>query len=166
VGTPADYYRRLLEGLEVPAILDARGPELLEALALRPLLVKPNREELARTLDQPIRDDEGLREAMRELARRGARWILVSQGRGAAWLLGEGAFHRIEPPRVEALNPIGSGDCLAGGIAWAVASGAEPLDAVRWGIAAAAENATSLLPGDLDAAAVARRRAAVRVESG
>lgn len=103
---------------------------------------------------------------MRELARRGARWVLVSQGRGAAWLLGEGAVHRIQPPRVEVMNPIGSGDCLAGGIAWAMASCAEPLEAIRWGIAAAAENATSLLPGDIDAAAVARQRAEVRVEAG
>jgi tagatose 6-phosphate kinase len=164
-GASADYYRTLIEGLAVPALLDARGSELLETLVLRPFLVKPNREELARTLGRVIRDDDELREAMRELARRGARWVLVSQGRGVAWVLGEGTFYRVQPPRVEAVNPIGSGDCLAGGIAWAVASGAEPLEAIRWGIAAAAENATSLLPGDIDAAAVARRRAEVRIEA-
>jgi len=163
-GAPSGYYRDLLEGLSAPAVIDARGPELLEALPLRPLLVKPNREELSRTVGRPIVTEDDLRAAMRELERRGARWILVSQGRSTVWVLGEGRFHRFRPPLVKSLNPIGSGDCLAGAAAWAIARGDGILDAISTGIAAAADNAASLLPGHIDAAGVERRRHKVLLE--
>lgn len=163
-GAPAACFRTLAEGVAAPLVIDARGPELLETLPLRPFLVKPNREELAGTLGRPLEGDAPLRDAMRELARRGARWVLVSQGREAAWLLGEERFYRIHPPAVETVNPIGSGDCLAAGIAAGLGRGLAPLDAVRLGIAAAAENAATLLPGHIHPAAVERRRAAVRIE--
>jgi 1-phosphofructokinase family hexose kinase len=164
-GTPPDYYRELLDGVEAPVLLDIRGPELLATLPLGPILVKPNREELARTVGRPLRDDGELRRAMRELAELGARWVLVTQGRDPVWLLGGGEFFRIRPPTVETRNPIGSGDCLAGGMAWAIACGLAPLEAARLGVAAAAANAATLLPGHLDPAVVAHCRAAVQVES-
>lgn len=163
-GAPADYYRSLLSSTRAPAILDVRGPELLSALELRPYLVKPNREEVAKTTGKPIQSEEDLRAAMLELARRGARWVLVSQGRDAVWAYGEGKFHRFRPPRVEAVNPIGSGDCLAAGIAVATARGQAPLEAIRFGIACAAENAAVLLPADVDRARVEARRAEVAFE--
>ena len=163
-GAPADYYRALLSATRAPAILDVRGPELMAALELRPYLVKPNREEVAKTTGKPIRSEEDLREAMLELARRGAQWVLVSQGRDAVWAHGEGRFHRFRPPRIEAVNPIGSGDCLAAGIAVATARGESALEAIRYGIACAAENAAVLLPADVDPEKVEARRAEVTVE--
>jgi 1-phosphofructokinase family hexose kinase len=163
-GTPADYHRTLIEGIAVPTILDIRGPELLATLPLKPFLVKPNREELARTVGQPIGDETELVTAMQELVRRGAQWVLVSQGAEAVWVAGDGRLHRFRPPRVEVVNPIGSGDSLAGGIAFGIASGLAPLDAIRLGIAAAVENATSLLPGYIDPASVAHRLGDVRID--
>ncbi|HWB00289.1 MAG TPA: PfkB family carbohydrate kinase, partial [Pirellulales bacterium] len=56
-GTPTTFYRDLLAIRAVPAIIDARGPELLAALEMRPLVVKPNREELERTLGESLRSD-------------------------------------------------------------------------------------------------------------
>ncbi len=49
-GAPATYQRDLLRATPCPAVLDFRGPQLLAALECRPLVVKPNREELGRTL--------------------------------------------------------------------------------------------------------------------
>jgi len=49
VGTPPTFYHDLAAPLRVPLILDLRGPELLHVLPLQPLVVKPNREELAQT---------------------------------------------------------------------------------------------------------------------
>ena len=163
-GTPADYYHSLLVGARAPVILDARGPELLAALEHGPFLVKPNREELAKTTGKPIQREEDLRSAMIELGRRGAAWVLVSQGRDAVWAHGQGKFYRFRPPRVEAVNPIGSGDCLAAGIAVAIARSEDPLEAIRFGIAGGAENAAVLLPADLDPAKVEARRAEVAFE--
>ena len=87
-GTPPDFFRTLIEGIAAPVVLDVRGPELLAVLPLKPFLVKPNREELARTVGHPIDGETALRAAMHEVARQGAAWVVVSQGGDAVWALG------------------------------------------------------------------------------
>jgi tagatose 6-phosphate kinase len=164
-GTPRDFFRTLIEGIAAPVVLDVRGPELLAVLPLKPFLVKPNREELARTVGHPIDGEPALRAAMHEIARQGAAWVVVSQGGDAVWVLGAGRFHRIRPPAVETVNPIGSGDCLAAGIAYGTARGLPPLEAIRLGIAAAADNVANLLPGHIDSASVQRRLALIALET-
>jgi len=164
-GTPPEFFRTLIEGVTAPVVFDIRGPELLAALPLKPFLVKPNREELARTVGHPIDGETALRAAMHEVARQGAAWVVVSQGGDAVWALGAGRFYRIRPPAVETVNPIGSGDCLAAGIAYGTAQGLPPLEAICLGIAAAADNVASPLPGHIDPASVQRRRALINLET-
>jgi len=60
------------------------------------------------------------------------------------------------------LNPIGSGDCLMTGLDWGLSQGQEPREAICLGMAAAAENATRLLPADIDFERVRRRRKSLR----
>lgn len=164
-GTPATLYRELLERTPCPAILDARGPELLEALPARPLLVKPNRAELATTARCALEDDGEAFAAMEGLRRRGAAWVLVTDGARPALLLGPGGRFRVRPPRPDRIvNPIGCGDCLAAGFAAAAAGGAASLDAVRLGFACAADNCRLPLAGRLDGAAVARLAEGVTIE--
>ena len=164
VGTPDSYYRELAALTPCPAILDFRGEGLLSCLDLRPLVVKPNREELAKTFGRPLDGEGDLRAAMEEVARRGARWVVVSQGKEGALALGEGKFLRFRPPAVEALNPIGSGDSMAAGIACSIVQGADMVEAIRTGIAAGAENATTLLPADIEGSLALRLRPQVTVE--
>lgn len=150
-GTPTTFYRDLLRETPCPAILDARGAELLAALAYRPLVVKPNRAELAGTLGRDLSDDSALLSAMRELNAAGAQWTLITQGKQAVWLTSIKATYRLLPPKVDhVVNPIGCGDALTAGMAWALSRGAEPLLAARTGMAAAAERLGQLLPGRLD----------------
>ncbi len=155
-GVARSYFRDLAVSARCPVILDIRGQELIDALACRPLVVKPNREELAQTVGRDISDDGQLRDAMQTLNDRGAEWVVITQGAEPAWASSRGRFYRFVPPAVEVVNPIGSGDCLAAGIAWGLFGGSQPLDAIRLGIAAAAENVGQLLPGRLDPARVTR----------
>ena len=85
--TPDGYYRELVRRTPCPVVLDFRGPGLLGVLDLKPLVVKPNRQELAETLGRPLGTDDELRSAMRELNRRGAQWVIVTQGSGPVWLI-------------------------------------------------------------------------------
>lgn len=150
-GTPQPFYRELLDATPCPAILDFRGEGLLECLACRPLLVKPNREELARTLGRPLASDAELLDGMRELNRRGAQWVLVTHGGEALWLTSARETLRFTPPRVDrVVNPIGSGDALAAGVAVALEEGRPMPEAVRFGVACAAENVRHLLACRLD----------------
>jgi len=149
--TPEDFYRRLIEATPARVVLDARGPELVEALAARPFVVKPNREELSRTVGRPLENENEVLAAMRQLNEAGAEWVLVTAGAQAVWATGDGGVLRFVPPRMSPIvNPIGCGDCLAAGLAWALAEGHEMDTAIRLAMAAAADNLQQLLPARLD----------------
>jgi 1-phosphofructokinase family hexose kinase len=161
-GAPPDFIRRLLAAADCPAVLDVRGPELLAALPLRPLVVKPNREELGRTLGLPLDSDDQLRSALGELTARGAQWAVVTQGAQAVWVASSTTCLLFTPPPVEVVNPIGSGDCLAAALAWGIEQGRSVEDALPDALAAAADNAAQLLPARLDRRRVARLASQVR----
>ena len=164
-GTPPTLYRDLLGCGTAPVILDARGPELLEALPLGPCLVKPNREELAKTVGHALDGDAAVFAAIEALRTRGARWVLVTDGPRPALAVGPEGRFRIVPPRLERIvNPIGCGDCLAAGIAAGIAAGRGIPEAIRLGFASAADNCRTLLAGRLDRAEVARLEGRVGIE--
>ena len=163
-GVPASFYRELLQRTPCPAVLDFRGEGLLSVLDLKPLVVKPNREELTQTAGHPLDTDAALHEAMRSLNRRGAQWVVVTQGAGPVWASSASKLYRLDPlPAAEVVNPIACGDAMAAGIAWAVRDGRDMIDAFRLGMAASAENLRDLLPCRLDPARVQARAAEVSV---
>ncbi len=163
-GTPATFVGELLAATACPALLDVRGSELLAALDHEPLVAKPNRQELAATLGRSLADEGELHLAMRELNDRGAHWVVVTDGPRAVWASGEGRLLRIRPPRVAVVNPIGSGDCLAAGIAWVLAAGQQMPAALRIGLAAAVENVGQLLPARIDPKRVHQRAESLAIE--
>ncbi len=146
-GTPATFYRDRAAASRGKVILDARGPELLAALEARPFAVKPNREELAQTMREPLSDDASLVAAMRGLNARGAQWVVVTEGKRAVWATSADGVWRLQSLAVEhVVNPIGCGDCLTAGLAWGLSSDRDLLQSLAIGIAAAAQNAAQLLP--------------------
>jgi sugar/nucleoside kinase (ribokinase family) len=63
----------------------------------------------------------------------------------------------LTPPAITPIvNPIGCGDCLAAGIAIGLERGDTLVNAVCFGLAAAADNITQLLPARLSPERVAR----------
>ncbi|HET6424097.1 MAG TPA: PfkB family carbohydrate kinase [Planctomycetaceae bacterium] len=149
-GTPAGYYRSLIESViesvSCPVLLDFRGDDLRECLSLKPWLVKPNRAELAATVGEPLVTEADLLAAMQQLRTAGAEFVVVSDGPHAVWVAGSKGVSRFHPPVIEAVNPIGCGDCLAAGLAIAWHQGRRWDDAIEWAIGLAAENARHLLP--------------------
>lgn len=157
---PAEVMRET----DIPWILDIRGEPLLQALPLRPYVVKPNRSELAETLQIGIDDDDSLVAAMRELNGRGARWVIVSDGARPTWVSSENAAYRVHSYPIAARNPIGSGDCFTAGLAVRLAANDEMSSAIRFAIGAAAANAAVLLPADFTSDDVIEIAAHVDVE--
>jgi fructose-1-phosphate kinase PfkB-like protein len=87
---------------------------------------------------------------MREVNQRGATWVLVTDGPNSLYLTSASECFRFTPLPTAVVNPIGCGDCLAAGIACALQRSMSVVDAVRFGMAAAADNARQLLPSRLD----------------
>ena len=148
-GTSTGYYRRLLQRVTCRTLLDVRGPELLRVLDLRPAIVKPNRHELAATFGRSLDAEADLINAMRELNHLGAEWSVVTDGPRSVLATSADQTLRLSPCRVETVNPIACGDCVAAGLAVGLVEGRSIEDALRFGIAAAANNAEQLLPSRL-----------------
>jgi 1-phosphofructokinase family hexose kinase len=164
-GCDVQYYDELLAAVPCPVVCDIRGPALLQALPRRPLLVKPNFQELQQTLGSELSDEKELLAGMRSVNEQGAQWTMVTRGRESVFLTSEEEAYRLEPisvPEEEVVNPIGCGDAVTGGFAWAMSEGATAEEAARIGLAAAAENIRRLLPCRLDRSAVLSRAEKVR----
>jgi tagatose 6-phosphate kinase len=166
-GGAADFYGqcvRLAQAAGALSVVDAQGAALTEALKAKPGLVKPNRLELAATVGRKLGDEAAVKEAMMELARRGAERVVITAGREPALAWDGRTLWRVSPPAIEALNPIGSGDCFTAGLVWRLVAGDDLGEAVRWGAAAGAANALTPMPGDLDRADVVRLAAEAQME--
>ena len=133
----------------IQCIVDASGWPLRQAMLARPLLVKPNRSELAATLGVEIPDDAMLKERIRHLIAIGPQWALITLGKHGAVLSNGADFWRITTPPIRAVSPIGSGDAFAAGLAAALYDGQSPPEAVRLGAACAAANAMIPVAGHL-----------------
>jgi fructose-1-phosphate kinase PfkB-like protein len=138
---------KLARQANIPVILDAREEPLLRAMAYEPLLVKPNRSELAKTLGATINDDESLRASMVKLRKMGAQWVLTTLGPRGSLLTDGQSFWKIPALNIEYVSAIGSGDAFTAGLAAAISRGADAPDACRLATACAAANAMVLGAG-------------------
>jgi fructose-1-phosphate kinase PfkB-like protein len=164
-GVALDFYARLCATSPVPVVLDAQREPLRLALAARPYLVKPNRQEAIAALSLPA--DTSALDCARVLCEAGARNALVSEGKaGAALRTAEDGAWRILPPETSALNPIGSGDALMAGVLFShFVLQATLLDSVRFGTACAAANCLTLTSGVVDPEAINQLLSKVVLES-
>ena len=166
-GGPVDLY---FQGTQIAheagaiAVIDAQGPALLEALKAKPELVKPNRSELAATLGRELKDEAAVRSAMRELCERGAERVVTTAGKDPGLAFDGQRWWRFHAPRIEAVNPIGSGDAFAAGLVLSLLRGEDLGEACRWAGAAGAANALTLLAGDVRREDVEQLVAKARVE--
>ena len=167
-GGPESFYARcvqLARHAGVLSLVDARGGPLLKAIKARPGLVKPNRSELAATVGRNLADEKDILQAMRELCALGAERVVVTAGREPTLAYDGQKFWRIKPPKVKTVNPIGSGDAFTAGLVWRLLQDDDLGEACRWGTAAGATNALSLMAGEIELRLVKRLTSLVKVET-
>lgn len=110
---PSDIYEKILERIKdnrVELIVDATNDILLNTLKYRPLLVKPNQEELEEMFHTVIHDERELIDNAKRLLALGARNVIVSLGGDGALLVGEGLepLH-LQAPKGKVVNTVGAG---------------------------------------------------------
>lgn len=139
-GAPADWCGRLvrrLTGHRVRVAVDSSGAPLVQALAARPHLVKPNREELAEATGLPVTTVGEAARAARVLLDRGAHAVLASLGADGALLLQADGCWYGRAPVASPVSSVGAGDAtLAGFLAGGGEGAAALAEALAWGAAA------------------------------
>jgi len=166
-GGPTDLYLRgaqLAHEAGAMSVLDAQGAALVRALGAGPGLVKPNRPELAATVGRELKDERELMSAMREIRERGAQRVVITAGKEPALAFDGRSFWRVQAPRIDALNPIGSGDAFTAGLVWRLLRGEDLGEACRWGSASGAANVLSIMAGEVHLNDVERLVREVSVE--
>jgi len=166
-GGPVDLYfygTRLAHEADAISVVDAQGAPLCEALRAGPGVVKPNRSELAATMKRDLQDEAAVMAAMQELGARGAQRVVVTAGIEPTLAFDGSSFWRVQAPRIDEVNPIGSGDAFAAGLLWRLLRGEDLGEACRWGAAAGSANALTMMAGEVDENDVNRLAAQVTVE--
>lgn len=161
VGAPDDAYARICAMVgeqDGQVILDAPGTPLLLSLVHGPSVVKINDVELLQTMG-----GDDLMAACRELMARGAQSVLITRGNRSAFFVDGFQTLEIHPPKIKAINPVGSGDAVTAGLAVALSDGKPLAEALIDGMACGAANALNLLSGFLKPEDVARLRHGIRV---
>jgi 1-phosphofructokinase family hexose kinase len=129
--------------------LDTSGEPLRLALAEKPYFVKPNREEAAQVLGQPVGSvSDGVR-AVRKLLGLGAESAALSLGSDGL-LFCAGAETPVLFASVVPLQPrstVGCGDSAMAGFAFGMASGCSPQDTIRLAAACGGANCLADSPG-------------------
>ena len=166
-GFAENIYGELVSSLRktgVRCLVDASGGLLRAAVDARPLLIKPNREELADLVGGPVDDAAAAVKAAQGLTRKGPEMVVVSLGaEGAVIVRADWAF-RAQAPRVDVANVVGSGDCLLGGVAVGLRRGMDLEEVLRLGVACGSANAASPETGWVKRADIDALLPRVRVE--
>ena len=160
-GAPVDGYAQICERVHEGGgrvIIDSQGEPLLLSLQHKPRLVKINDVELLATVKS-----DNLLSGCRELMHLGAQSVLITRGSRSALFVDE--FHCLElfPPKITAINPVGSGDAVTAGLAVGLNKDQSISDALRLGMACGAANALNLLSGSLKEADVESFYARVKI---
>mgnify|MGYP003369871815 CR=1 FL=1 len=167
-GAGDDIYRELVaivrEGGK-PCILDTSGKLLVGSLAARPTMIKPNTDEIEAILGRKPESIDEIVAAAREVHEaHGIEKVVVSLGGdGSVMACDEGVF-RGRAPRIEVVNPVGSGDTMVGAFAVAMARGLSSADQLAFAMSCATANCLTPSTGHFDMACAEELRAQTTVE--
>ncbi|QOY60970.1 1-phosphofructokinase family hexose kinase [Thermophilibacter immobilis] len=167
-GAGEDTYRELVaivRAAGVPVILDTSGSLLVRSLESRPTMIKPNADEIAAILGRrPSSIDEVIGAAREVHERYGIERVVVSLGgEGSVMACGEGTFHG-HAPKIEVVNPVGSGDTMVGAMAVAMARRMSVTDQLAYAISCASANCLTASTGHFDLSVAEGLRARTTVE--
>ena len=155
----------LARARRVPAFLDTYGPALDEIWGFWPDAIQLNRREAGLHLRKPSPTVDDLDALLGDWARHGVKLAVVTDGPGTVLARIGGRLYRATPPKIDPVNPIGSGDCLLAGLVDAHLAHLDPEAILRRALAAAVANALVWDAGAIEVEEVRRLEGEVTVEA-
>jgi tagatose 6-phosphate kinase len=125
-GLPLGFYRQMVERSHVrgiPVVVDTSGESLRRVLLneVKPFAIKPNITELSQLLGINVEPSiENLKQALTNEWFQGIEWIVVSMGATGAFVKHGQDYYQVTIPKINVVNPVGSGDATVAGFAVAV----------------------------------------------
>lgn len=99
---------------KIKFVLDIDSKIVLSLLKYNPLIIKPNRSELAYLLNKELKDLEDIKIGMIKLQNWGCKYIMVSDGKNGSYFLDKNQnFYQIKLKKeFEIISTVGAGDTL------------------------------------------------------
>lgn len=143
-GFALDDYALMLHGLvkrNRSVWVDTSGAALQVALSVRGVNIKVNATELGEALGMEVSTVQQAARAGRQLLWQGVSSVAVTLGKAGAVFVSEDGSWAAEPPMVDLISSVGSGDAFLAGLAFALEAGMSPESVLRHGTAAGVANA-------------------------
>ncbi|KWT78301.1 1-phosphofructokinase family hexose kinase [Candidatus Magnetominusculus xianensis] len=132
------------------AILDASGDFLTAGIKAIPDVLKINKHELQRLAGKPLNSRPKIIEEMKTLSGLGIDRVIITDGGHQALALRGSEIWSVQPPRVEAVSTLGSGDCVSAALARGIERDMPFEETLVEAIAAGTQNALSYGAGFID----------------
>lgn len=144
-GMAPKYYAEILNAVPdgVKKIVDTEGDRLFESLKCGLDLVKPNIEELERTLQRKFTTREEMLIGCKELIRRGAKIVLLSLGKKGAIITDGNEGYYCKSVNVAMNSTLGAGDAMVAAASRALTSGESLSNILKCGVAAGTASITA-----------------------
>ena len=117
-GVDPAYYEEVLQVCQkqhIPVVLDISSPKLKELLPYKPLLIKPNDDELRDIFGLSVTNEQEVKAAMAELHRLGAQNVLLTLGGNGAYFSNGKALFRCGVYPIKVYSTVCAGDATLGG---------------------------------------------------
>lgn len=140
-----DIYKKIIENIkkDIKVILDTRGEAFVEALSLKPFLVKPNHHELEEFCNKKLDTLEEIIEGAKSIQNLGVENVIVSLGKDGSIILTGNEIYKGNVPKGVLKNSVGAGDSMIAGIVSKLSQGESILEAYKFGIASGSATAFS-----------------------
>ncbi|WP_182200222.1 hexose kinase [Paraliobacillus salinarum] len=155
-GIPTDFYSRLItiaKQHDKLVLLDTKGDLLKETLKsdVKPDLIKPNHIELGDLFGESFTDDESIIQALTKPSiLDNVEWVVVTMGSKGAIVKHHDKLYRVSNPRVDAKNPVGSGDSVIAGFSAGLSRGLTDESLIKFGLSMGVLNVMEDQTGCID----------------
>ena len=150
-GFEPEYYKRLISlcnERSIPCFIDTSGKYLIEAIKASPYFIKPNIDEAGQLLGhKPTSFDEIIQSAQ-ALHSLGIAKVAITLGADGAILACDSGIYKADPPKITAINPVGSGDTFTGVFAACTKRNMDDEECLAHAIACASANCLSEQTGE------------------
>ncbi len=145
----------------VDLVYDISKPVLKNLMKFKPLIIKPNKEELENIFDIKVENDLQIIESMKQLKKMGAKNVAITMGKDGAFILDEkNELYKAEVEPIKLVSPQGSGDSFIS--TFVAMKNQNTIEAFQWANAAGA--ATAQVKGLANYELIEKTKDKVKVE--
>ena len=152
-GLPIDYYfkiGKLCNQRNIKFILDSSGESLKLGIKSKPYLIKPNMDELEILSGVKIKNVDDVINISKSILSAGVENVCISMGKDGMALVNKDFVYKVEIPKIDVVNTVGSGDSSIAGFALGIAKKYGLKESLKLANACGMSNAMNISTGDIN----------------